>query len=477
MPSIRAVLHGAQVVLGDPRARQVASVDLRIEGGRITEIAPATATSAAGEEAPFDVIDVSGRWILPGFVDAHQHAWHSVLRSLLADSVADDADKLTGWVAGHLLGPQDLYAATFGGIVSQLDAGVTTGLDHCDAIRAAAFAESSVAAHEDAGARSVWCYGLDSPFDSDPTVDVDGPHWDRHGQVRELHEHMQSRAPGMLALGVAPRSSLPLDEFAAQVRLARDLEAPLLTHTDDRKGHHGLVVSQTWADAGLLSSRQVHAHCSATPPDVLARFADVGCSVVSSPDLELGSGLGYTALRAADDAGVTTALGTGSQARTSPDMFATMRMGLQSERGRYQQEAAEARGTSGLTKIAMRSEEVLHFATLGGARALGLGDVCGSIEVGKAADLIIIDPSSPRLRPLVDPLGGVVMQMTVADIEAVLVAGEFRKRNGRMDEAVLNKAIEGLDHAFHRLDEAASRDAGHGLADFAAGVAATVGRG
>lgn len=472
MPSIRAVLRGAQVVLGDPRAKQVAAVDLRIEDGRITEIGTTLETAGTGAVRGFDVIDLSGQWVLPGFVDAHQHCWHSVLRALLSDRLSTDADALTAWVASRLLSPEDLYAATFGAIVSHLDAGVTTGLDHCDGIRTSEHAESGLRAHRDGGARGVWCYGLDSRTDSDGQLGVRRALRGAHGQLREMDRQLSTETHGLLTLGVAADASLSLNDFTAQVALADELDLLLLTHTDVGRAGGEPAASQMWADAGLLTQRHLHAHCTGTPPSALARFAEIGCAVVSSPDLELGGGLGFTVLRAADDAGVTTALGVGSQARTSPDMFTTMRMGLQSERGRYQQAAAESKGTSGLTSIAMRSEEVLHFATLGGARALGLGDVCGSIEVGKAADLIVVDPSSPRLRPLVDPIGGVVMHMTVADIDSVLVAGVFKKRGGRMDEAVLATAMEGLDSAFHRLDEAARADTGHGLARSPSAVAA-----
>ncbi|WP_286901453.1 amidohydrolase family protein [Thermocrispum sp.] len=429
MSSPELLLRGGTVLVGDPAEKNFADVDLRLRAGRIAEIGSGLAVGDA------EVVDYSGCWIIPGFVDAHQHVWQSVLRGMLAGVSHDAAEAEIRRIVASSLAPDDVFAGTFGGAAAMLDAGITCTFDHCDAIATFEHARAAVDGLSEAGIRGVWAYGFDSPAGA-----AEGRLADAAVFTQLLAEHP------LLSFGLAAAWHGDLESFAAQLDLTAGLNAPVLTHTDVRSHD-----SAKWREAGLLSPRHIHAFCTATPPEMFAEFAGAGCSVVSTPDLELGGGLGYAPLRHAHQAGVTTALGVGSQAVASADMFAVMRLGMQSERMRHQQAVAESRGTSGLDRIALRTDEVMHFATLGGARALGLGDVCGSIEVGKAADLVVLRPDTPRLVPLVDPMVALVMHMGVADIDAVLVAGEFRKRDGRLVGDLAGRAIRALDAAQARL--------------------------
>lgn len=166
-------------------------------------------------------------------------------------------------------------------------------------------------------------------------------------------------------------------------------------------------------------------------------------------------GLGYTILRAADHAGVTTGLGTDIiQSNNSPDLFTAMRLGLAAERGRYHQPFIEREGTSALENVALKVEDVLHFATLGGARGLGLGDVCGSVDVGKAADLLLIRPDSPRLHPILDPINAIVMHISVGDIDTVMVDGDVLKKDGQLLPRLATTAVTGLEESARFLRSA-----------------------
>lgn len=447
MASGELLMKGARVLIGDPRAKDVRPVDVRVADGVISEVGVDLDAGSA------HVLDYSGCWIIPGFVDAHQHLWQAVLRGRLADVLHEGSSALVRELVANVVEPEDVYGGTYGGAIAQVDAGITTTLDHCDAVATLEHARAAVHALHDAGVRAVWAYDFDSV-----------PHRGGSGQEQRLDDARSLEAMvtrhSLLSFGIAPSSDPDGDWLISQFGLADELGARVLTHTDLRDRPDGRFSSQVWLDEGLLSDSHIHASCSRTPAPMFAEFARLGCSVVSTPDVELGGGLGYTALRQSDDAGVVTALGTGSQAVVAPDMFATMRMGLQSERGRYQQAAAEASGTSGIAGITMRTEEILHFATLGGARALGLGDVCGSIETGKAADLVVIRPSSPRLTPVIDPIVGIVLHMGVADIDAVLVAGRFLKQDGALVGDSAARAMTELDAAHARMAQAAARTEG-----------------
>lgn len=441
MSSTEVILRGARVLLGDPRDKRIDPIDIRIADGVISEI------GVELEVGDAEVIDYSDCWIIPGFVDAHHHVWQAVLRGRFADVLYEESAAVVRDLVAHSVVPADVYAGTYGGAVAMLDAGITCTFDHCDAVTTVEHGRAAVHGLHDAGIRGVWGYGFDS------AASAAGPE-QRLDDARALGSLISDHP--LLSLGVVPSGDGDLEQFAAQVALGAEFDAPILTHTDARDHDGQLSDSEIWLNEGLLSERHVHAFCSTTPARMFDEFARLGCSVVSTPDLELGGGLGYTALRQSYGADVNTALGTGSQAVVSPDMFATMRLGMQSERMRYQQATAEASGTSGIDRIALRTEEVLFFATLGSARAIGLGDVCGSIEVGKAADLVVIRSASPRLVPLIDPVVAIVMHMGVADIHAVLVAGEFRKKNGTMVDGAAARAVSELDASHARMTSATS---------------------
>ncbi|XRQ08605.1 amidohydrolase family protein [Actinomadura welshii] len=443
MSSGEVVLRGARILVGDPRDKQIVQADLRIRDGVIAQIGADLDVGGA------DVADFSGCWIVPGFVDAHQHVWQAVLRGRLADTAHDEAASAVRALVAGPLAPADVFAGTYGGAVAMLDAGITCTFDHCDAVASAEHGRAGVHGLHEAGIRAVWGYGFDSAPPDDPG------RW-RPDAARETAALVD--AYPLLSFGIAPAWDGDLHRFAAQLELAGELDAPVLTHTDTATAAGGRAGSEAWLDEGLLGGRHMHAFCSTTPARVLDEIARLGGSVVSAPDLELGGGLGFTRLREAHRAGAVTALGSGSQAAASADFFALMRLAMQSERMRHQQAVAEASGTSGLDRIAMRTEDVLHIATLGGARALGLDDVCGSIETGKAADLVVLRPSSPRLVPLVDPMVALVMHMSVADIDAVLVAGEFRKKDGVLTGDAAARSIDALDASHARLAEARAEE-------------------
>jgi cytosine/adenosine deaminase-related metal-dependent hydrolase len=115
----------------------------------------------------------------------------------------------------------------------------------------------------------------------------------------------------------------------------------------------------------------------------------------------------------------------------SADLFAAMRATLSADRSREHLEA-HARGET-VVHNRLRAEEVTHWATIGGAKALGLDDKIGSITKGKRADLVLIkNDASPAMYPLLHPYGTLVFQAGRGDVHTVLVDGRVVKHDGRL---------------------------------------------
>ncbi|WP_256839836.1 amidohydrolase family protein [Ornithinimicrobium faecis] len=447
------VLAGAHVVVGDPRQRNFTQVDIEITDGIITALDVGLAREGV------EVVDVSWAWIIPGLVDTHHHLWQSTMRALTSDFTLDDYFWTIRRNHSGSHRPVDVYNGTFGGAASMLDAGTTCTVDFSHCIVTPDHADAAVSAIKDSGIRAVWCYGfynqpLDDPWFKRPE--------ERYADARRVRSTFFPTDDERVRFGVSPTemARVPFEQIADEIRMGRELDGLVHPHTNTRwrPGHRSDI--QQWHEAGLLWEKQLHSHCNCTDAEDLKILADVGCAVSSTPETEVGMGLGYTVLRAADQAGVTTGLGADIQSNNSPDLFTAMRIALASERGRYHQPVIESAGTSALEAVALRTEDVLHFATLGGARGLGLGDVCGSIEVGKAADLVLIRSDTPRLHPTVDPINTIVMHVTVADIDTVIVGGDVVKEGGRLRQDISAKAINGLDESGEWVDHVVQQGSG-----------------
>lgn len=433
---------GGRVLVGDPRDGRFEYANVRVRDGVVVEIDLDLDLDLDLDVEGESVQDLSGRWLLPGFVDVHHHAWHSSVRASLVDTLAPASREVLDDVAQRL-DSDDLRATTLGAALAQLDAGVTTALDHVEIDLDADRARAALAGFIASGVRGWWCTNIHNVGDD----------------VASWAGAVATKTDGRAHLALAVDSDGPRG-IGEQLSLASEHGALAVLRADPRSGpgvNLGLLL-----DADVVGPGQLYLSCSTTPAHVLDQAVDAGAAFACSPDLEMAWGEGYPVLKRLVDQGGSVGLGSGSPSVVGSDSFGTMRMGLESERGRYQQLAAERQGTSGIPGIAMRCADVLHAATLGGATALGLGDVCGSIEVGKAADLVVADPRTPRLTPVVDPVVAIVLHLTVAEITDVLVGGRFAKRSGRLVHPDLSALLEQLSAVTERV----------GLAQAAAGSSA-----
>jgi cytosine/adenosine deaminase-related metal-dependent hydrolase len=124
-------------------------------------------------------------------------------------------------------------------------------------------------------------------------------------------------------------------------------------------------------------------------------------------------------------AGAKASLGIDIVSNFSGDMFAQMRLLLQSERGFDNEARADAPRALGL-----RAREVLALATIEGARAAGLDAVAGSISPGKQADLVLVRTDSPHMAGVCDPIAALVLYAAASDVDTVLIGGDVMKRGG-----------------------------------------------
>jgi 5-methylthioadenosine/S-adenosylhomocysteine deaminase len=394
--------------------------DVLIDGGRIAAIAPGLTPAA---EARADVLDARGMFVAPGFVDTHHHLWETTLRGVTARWSL--VDFLWGVLLHHRAAhsPEDVFAGAYAGAVAALDAGITTLIDHDHGIVTPEHAAEGLRAVGESGIRAVWAYGM----------------VDEGSRARLL----ELRAPSdLVEVGIAPGdlASVPWERTVAEFRFAAEHGLFLTMHS--RAVEAAPPDLTLLGRAGLLGPRQLFSHANRASEDELHAVARAGAAISSTPETESQMGMGFPIWSRARRKGIPVGLGTDIQTNNPADPFRSMRLALR---------LAEVAGE----KVGL--EDVLHAATLGGAAALGMADTVGSIEVGKRADLLLVRHDVPHQAPMIDPLAAYVINARASDVDAVLVDGVFRKRDGRLTGDAGRRASDLVTAAWERLRPAVER--------------------
>lgn len=421
MSNERTLLTGGTVITSRVAGEVLPATDVLIEGGTIAAIGPNLAADGA------QVVDLAGRVVLPGFVDTHRHTWQSIVRNVASDW------SLTEYLAGLHTGlsrhyrPEDTYIGNYLGVLEALDAGITTLVDWSHNLFTPEHADAAIQALRDSGIRAVFAHGGGAQQWGGP-LPSDVPHPDDARRVRD--EHFGSD-DGLVTMALAlrgPQFTTPetnLHDF----RLAKELDLDVTVHVGDGYwGKSGPILALQ--RDGLLSDRTTYVHCCTLADEELRIIADSGGKASVSPDVEMQMGHGFPATGRLIEAGIRPAFSIDVCSSNGGDMFGTMRSAIGIQRALDNAPAVDTGEV--IERIGLTCAEVLMFATADGAHAAGLGDRTGSIEVGKAADIVALAGDSLALTPLNNPLGAVVYNAHPGVVSDVWAGGRRVKQDGRL---------------------------------------------
>lgn len=429
----------------DPALGTIRDCDILIEGNNIVKVQP---DIVIADESATRTIDATNCLVSPGFVDGHHHLWQQLLRSVGSDWALMDYVLIMRACFGSLYTPEDVYTANYTAAIDLLHNGITTVVDHCHILNSPAHTDAAITALKAAHIRGAFCYGLyaNPPLNSSSpeaatlnTADVAfTPSARRDDARRALKQHFPANTweASLLTFGIACNEPEMVQAHGVQEDIAfgRSLGAPLIT-AHVAIGHYdsNLQVVQHLGDHGQLGADLLFSHGAAWTERECALLAEHGSGIVSTPETELQMGMGHPiAFHAIDGHGCgKVGLGIDVTCSQNNDMVAQARLLLQAQRAR-DNAATHALGKGPPLTNPRRAMDVLRLATQGGADALGIGHLVGSLTPGKRADVVITACEDVGMVPMVDPVGMLVCNSNPSNIRTVLVDGRVVKDEGKV---------------------------------------------
>jgi len=428
----RILLRAAQVVTLAPNRPDTERIDILIDGDRIAALGDNLDPTGA------DVVDLTGRIVIPGLVNAHLHTWQTALRFTGADwSLLEYLAHTHGHVARRYR-PDDMYVGTLAGALNQINCGTTTLGDWCHNCLTPAHADAAVDALTNAGIRAVFMHGT-------PHGGPNKPH-----DVREIDRLLNGPIANsaLVTLGMAikgPQLSAP-DVAVADLRAAVDRGVIASMHQSAGTPGPG------WNAVGAAGMWGPHAnivHATGLTDQWVERLVDAGVSFTSTPENELGQGHCTAITEQLLRAHAAPSLGTDTETAVSGEVLTAARITMARQRGLVHEQQLHRTGLSAPT-AAPTSKQALSWATVHGARALGLVDRVGHLAAGMQADLVVIDARALNLWPAHDPIAA-ALQASIANIEAVMIAGRWRKRNYTLLGADIDEVKDRLQESGERF--------------------------
>jgi len=365
------------------------------------------------------IIDARDSLILPGLVNTHTHLPMVCFRGL-----ADDLP-LMEWLNDHIfpmearfVNRQMVYDGAMLAIAEMILSGTTTC---CDGY----FFENQIAqAALDCGMRAVAAQGF-ADF-----ATPDHPQYEKMmaaaGRfVERWLPHAPMITPAFFCHSPYTCSPRTLVNVKAAAREAGILYLTHLLENRDEidtiEKRYGRKPVPHLHHLGVLDERTVAVHCNWMKPEDIELFADLGVRVSHNPASSMKLAAGVAPVPSMLEKGIAVGLGTdGSASNNDLDLFQEMDL------------AAKVHKATLLDPTVMSAETVLKMATINGARVLGLDRLIGSIEVGKLADIIILDLNQPHLTPLYNPYSQIVYAARGSDVKTSIIGGKPVMENRRL---------------------------------------------
>ncbi len=402
------LIHARWIIPVEPESVTYEHYSLAIEDGRIIDLLP---TGLAKQKYQGMITEnLENHALLPGLINCHTHAAMTLMRG-----IADDLP-LMDWLQNHIWPLEQKWMG---------EAFVKDGTDLAIAemIRGGTTCFNDMYFFPDIISQQAVQHGIRA---SVGLIVIDFPSvWAQNGAeyiAKGLALHDQLRHSDLCSTAFAPHAPYTVsDESLQKIRiLADELELPIHIHVHETL--HEIEQSQALTgqrplqrlhELGLLNPLLIAVHMTQLSDDEISLFAESGAHIVHCPESNLKLASGFCPVAKCLAAGINVALGTdGAASNNDLDMFGEMRTA-----------ALLGKAVAG-DASAIPAMTALRMATINGARALGLDSFCGSLSIGKAADVIAIDLAPLETQPLYCPVSQIVYAASRQQVTDVWVAGK-----------------------------------------------------
>jgi 5-methylthioadenosine/S-adenosylhomocysteine deaminase len=441
----QTLLCNAGVITMDSMRHQYNDGAVFIDGDRILKIGP-TQELLPGLADEVETVDLQGRWILPGLINTHVHTSQHLARGL-----GDDVTLLTWlhdriWPYESNMTEEDSYISSLLCILEQIQSGVTCfaepGGQHVAGM-ARAVSESGVRA---CLARST----MDIGEGLTPNWRTETTHDALEKQIC-AYEEWHGKAEGRIRIWLGLRTIFNnSDDLIVKTKeLADSLNTGIHMHVGEIKDEidysrrtRGATTVEHLHRMGVLAGNFLAVHCVWLTDAEIQMFSECDVKVSHNPAAGMRY-LGFAKIPEMIDRGICVSLGTdGAPSNNRMTLIDEMWLASLIHKGRL------------LDPTVMQSQVVLEMTTCSGARAVLWEDEIGSIEAGKKADLIVVNPNTATMLPLHDPVANMVTAMRTENVESVMVNGNWVMRDGDITtidkQGIIEEAKQRAAHIVNR---------------------------
>ena len=418
------IIRNAKIYTMDRDRHVIDRGSLAVRGDRIAGIEQ---TDLAESASAVQILDAGGMILFPGFINTHIHIFQSFLKGLGADHRLIEWLNLSALPFGRIMTPRQHELAARLACMEALKSGCTTLCEFFYTDQDPELAYACIEGMQSTGIRGIFIrtfqdtgeeYGMPSIF-IEPADKA----------MREVSSlRKRYKEDDMLTIWTGPDVTWSTTKEGYQTMLEYCLSENVRysmhlkeTEVDNEMcfRNYGMDIVDLLERIGFLTDKMLAVHCVNLTEHDIRRFADYGVSVSHNPAPNLYLGSGVPPIPESLLAGVNVALGTdGAASNNSTDMLETMKLAALIQKGIHRDASV------------ISADQVIRMATCGGAKAIGMENLVGTLEEGEKADMILFDPRHLKSFPDHDAEATVVYASSEENIDTTIVNGKIVYHKG-----------------------------------------------
>jgi len=444
------IKNGTVITMG-PKREVVELCDVAVDKGKIVDIKPNITLQAE------KTLDASGCVISPGFINGHSHVYQSLIEGLGYDMHFNPWNWRFLFPVVSKITPEDAKASATLAALEMIKNGVTTISDHWYLHTDMENIYQVTDIFDQSGMRSQMVFGfLDETFagiksDSDEMTMVKSEDL-LIDEARKFYETWHGKKRTTVAMGPGSTEDISESLMLKVVALSKELDINLSTHVSGWIEINTYTIRQFgerdlehFHSLGLTGPKGVMFHAVWLSDREIEIMAQTGTKVVHCPIANAYLGYGISPISHFLSRGITVGLGTDGAASYTYDMLEVART------------AGMLQKASKLDAEAVTAEELLEMLTIKGAKVLGIDDEVGSLEIGKRADVIVVDFKKPHLLPVGRWLPKLIYSARGSDVIHTIVDGKVLMESGKVisldEEKVLERSLAAREDLINRAGQ------------------------